>query len=184
MCGPVLAFRRPWPGRAVALSEMHWMCRSSSDGDAQAAPTFVARRWPSAGRGRGGRSRCARGTRRADLAAMVTRRWWHAQVRPGAGPLRPWPGRADASRRARGLFILLVPGGGGTRGLQGPCWAAIRSRTCGLWVRKGQGYWEDTKCTKSHFIARYKPRTAKIQPGQWPGAFPRGGEWCPARADP
>ncbi len=29
-----------------------------------------------------------------------------------------------------GLFILLVLGGGGMRGLQGLCWAAVGSGTC------------------------------------------------------
>jgi hypothetical protein len=49
-------------------------------GDAPvAAHACVARRSPSAGRGRREQSCCARGTERAGLAAMATRRWWHTQ---------------------------------------------------------------------------------------------------------
>lgn len=58
-CGPALALRRLWPGRADALREMRLACRSCSYCDASvAAHTCAALRWPSAGRCRGGLSCC------------------------------------------------------------------------------------------------------------------------------
>jgi hypothetical protein len=90
MCCPAPVLRRPWLGRAVASHELHGACRSSRDRDApMATHTCAARRWLSAGCGRGGQSHRASCTGRAGLAAMAACRRLYTHVLPGADP----PGR-------------------------------------------------------------------------------------------
>jgi hypothetical protein len=104
MCGlaPALQrLRQPWPrgGYPVARGGV---CPTRGDGDGPlAAHACAARRRPSAGRGQGGaitsrEAGCAR------LAAMVTGRWRHTHVRPGAGP-QPTVAEGVLSRRASGM---------------------------------------------------------------------------------
>ena len=158
------------------MSEMRWMCRSRRYGDAPvAAPAFAAQHWSSACRGRGGAvaSREKRGAGRsrregnAPVAARASAAWrWPPPAVAGEG------GRVASRERAvHSHRPLLWRHEGLARPVLGHHWIP-HLRTVGQ--REGQGHWEGTECTKSYFIARYKPRTAKIQPGQWPGAFPRG----------
>ena len=72
------------------MGEIYWKCRSRRDGYAPvAAHAFAARRWPSAGSGRGGRSRRARGTGRAD---------GYAPVAAQASAARRWPSTREGGR--------------------------------------------------------------------------------------
>jgi hypothetical protein len=112
--GPVAAQacaarRRPSASRgrggAITSRERHGACPTRGDGDGPvAAHACAAWRRPSgasASRGRGGaitlrEAGCAR------LAAMVTGRWRHTHVRPGAGP-PPAVAEGGLSRRASGM---------------------------------------------------------------------------------
>jgi hypothetical protein len=104
---PALALGRPWPGRALLSGELHGACRSCRDRDApMAAHTCAARRWPSAGRGQEGRPRRASCKGRAGLAAIATRQWRHAHVRPGAGSRPAVAGEGGrVARAARGVQV-------------------------------------------------------------------------------
>jgi hypothetical protein len=90
-------------GGAITSRERHGACPARDDGDGPlAAHACAAWRRPSsasASRGRGGAipSREAGCARRA---AMVTGRWRHTHVRPGAGP-PPAVAKGGLSRRAR-----------------------------------------------------------------------------------
>ena len=131
-----------------------------------AAHAFAARRWPSAGSGRGVRSRRARGTGRAD---------GYAPVAAQASAARRWPSTRE--------------GGRVTAEARGACEARIRSPLEPAPACRGSrgGTLGGHNVHEIPFYCQIQATHGRIQPGQWPGVFPRGeigGRGCPARADP
>ena len=165
MCGPVAEERWPWPGRAVALGEIYWKCRSRRDGYAPvAAHAFAARRWPSAGSGRGGRSRRARGTGRAD---------GNAPVAAQASAARCWPSTREGGRvtaEARGACEARI----GSPLEPAPACRGSRGGTLG-----GHNVHEipRAQCARNPILLPDTSRARQNSARPVAGRLPQGGDW-------